>query len=137
MDKIKRNFGIILACFIATFVISSIFSYYLPNGVLRGIFNVLFAVSFIASLFLGTLFFSYLSYSKDNNATSSSLGNRHISAETKREVWRRDRGRCVQCGSQERLEFDHIIPFSKGGSNTARNIQLLCEKCNRTKTNKI
>jgi flagellar biosynthesis chaperone FliJ len=48
-------------------------------------------------------------------------------------VWRRDEGRCVKCGSQENLEFDHIIPFSKGGNSTARNLQLLCEKCNRSK----
>lgn len=52
-------------------------------------------------------------------------------------VWRRDQGKCVRCGSQERLEFDHIIPVSKGGNNTARNIQLLCETCNRQKSNKI
>jgi 5-methylcytosine-specific restriction endonuclease McrA len=48
-------------------------------------------------------------------------------------VWQRDGGRCAKCGSQENLEYDHIIPVSKGGSNTARNIQLLCEKCNRSK----
>lgn len=48
-------------------------------------------------------------------------------------VWQRDQGRCVTCGSQERLEYDHIIPIAKGGSNTARNLQLLCERCNRAK----
>ena len=48
-------------------------------------------------------------------------------------VWQRDRGVCIKCGSPERLEFDHIIPLAKGGSNTARNIQLLCENCNRQK----
>lgn len=63
--------------------------------------------------------------------------SRTISKAVQREVWRRDQGRCVQCDSKERLEFDHIIPFSKGGSNTARNIQLLCEICNRKKYNKI
>ena len=52
-------------------------------------------------------------------------------------VWKRDEGRCVQCGSQENLEFDHIVPVSRGGSNTARNIQLLCETCNRRKSDRI
>jgi len=63
--------------------------------------------------------------------------SRHISKTVQREVWRRDQGRCVECSSKVRLEFDHIIPYSQGGSNTARNIQLLCEKCNRKKSNKI
>lgn len=53
------------------------------------------------------------------------------------EVWRRDNGRCVNCGSNENLEFDHIIPISKGGANTTRNLQLLCEPCNRKKSAKI
>jgi len=52
-------------------------------------------------------------------------------------VWKRDGGRCVQCGSQENLEFDHIIPLARGGGSTARNIQLLCEACNRRKSDNI
>ena len=52
-------------------------------------------------------------------------------------AWRRDEGKCVQCDSNERLEYDHIIPVSKGGSNTVRNIQLLCETCNRQKSDSI
>lgn len=59
--------------------------------------------------------------------------DRYISSGVKVSVWRRDRGQCVECRSQERLEYDHIIPVGKGGSNTERNIQLLCEKCNRQK----
>jgi 5-methylcytosine-specific restriction endonuclease McrA len=45
----------------------------------------------------------------------------------------RDEGRCTSCGGNQNLEFDHIIPLSMGGSNTARNLQLLCERCNRAK----
>ena len=43
----------------------------------------------------------------------------------------------INTGSKENIEFDHIIPFSKGGSNSVNNIQLLCLKCNRAKSNKI
>lgn len=60
-----------------------------------------------------------------------------IPKSVQREVWRRDEGKCTECGSKINLEYDHIIPLSKGGSNTARNIQLLCESCNRKKSNKI
>jgi hypothetical protein len=57
----------------------------------------------------------------------------HISDAVRLFVWQRDEGKCVKCGSKERLEFDHIIPIALGGSNTERNIQLLCESCNRSK----
>jgi hypothetical protein len=63
--------------------------------------------------------------------------SRRISQTVKDKVWRRDEGKCIECGSNEKLEFDHIIPFSKGGANTYRNIQLLCEPCNRSKSDKI
>ena len=52
-------------------------------------------------------------------------------------VWNRDGGKCVYCGSTENLQFDHIIPFSKGGATTIENLQLLCQKCNLEKSNKI
>jgi hypothetical protein len=48
-------------------------------------------------------------------------------------VWRRDQGRCVECSSRENLEYDHVIPVSRGGANTERNLQLLCMQCNRRK----
>jgi 5-methylcytosine-specific restriction endonuclease McrA len=60
-----------------------------------------------------------------------------ISDDVRLFVWQRDEGKCVSCGSRERLEFDHIIPFAEGGSSTERNVQLLCEACNRQKGKKI
>jgi hypothetical protein len=56
-----------------------------------------------------------------------------IPDDTRLFVWQRDRGCCARCGSRERIELDHIVPIAEGGSNTARNIELLCEKCNRAK----
>lgn len=52
-------------------------------------------------------------------------------------VYKRDGGRCVYCGSTQNLQLDHIIPFSKGGATTLENMQLLCQKCNVEKSNKI
>lgn len=62
---------------------------------------------------------------------------RKIPKEIKRQVWKRDKGMCIECGSKLNLEYDHIIPFSKGGSNSVLNIQLLCQKCNNKKRDKI
>tara|TARA_Y100000588_G_scaffold375503_1_gene451933 strand:- start:113 stop:766 length:654 start_codon:yes stop_codon:yes gene_type:complete len=63
--------------------------------------------------------------------------SRHIPEGVKNQVWRRDQGKCSYCGSNENLEYDHIIPHSRGGGNTARNLQLLCESCNRSKSDNI
>jgi len=61
---------------------------------------------------------------------------RSISQQVKNLVWNRNNGKCVECNRNEKLAFDYIIPLSKGGSNTYRNIQLLCEPCINRKTNK-
>ena len=74
---------------------------------------------------------------KVKNDIISDRKTRRITQEVKDKVWNRDGGKCVECGSNEKLEFDHIIPHSKGGANTYRNIQLLCEPCNRSKSAKI
>lgn len=64
--------------------------------------------------------------------------NRFIPTSVKIEVWKRDKGRCVQCGSTDNLHFDHILPFSKGGTSLkAENIQLLCARHNLKKSDKI
>ncbi len=64
--------------------------------------------------------------------------NRIIPTSVKIEVWARDKGKCVKCGSAENLHYDHDLPFSKGGTSlTADNVRILCMKCNLSKSNKI
>jgi hypothetical protein len=64
--------------------------------------------------------------------------NRMIPTFVKLAVWRRDKGQCVQCGSADNLHFDHILPYSKGGTSLkAENIQLLCARHNLKKHAKI
>ena len=67
----------------------------------------------------------------------STNNTRHITQETRNTVWQRCNGKCVECESTSYLEFDHIIPFSKGGSNSENNIQLLCRACNLSKSDRI
>lgn len=68
---------------------------------------------------------------------SASDVSRAIPHDVKVAVWQRDRGKCVQCGESSYLEFDHDIPFSKGGASTVGNIRLLCRRCNLAKGNRI
>jgi 5-methylcytosine-specific restriction endonuclease McrA len=64
--------------------------------------------------------------------------SRIIPTNVKLEVWARDGGRCVTCGATDELHFDHIVPFSKGGTSLkAENIQLLCARHNLEKSAKI
>lgn len=66
------------------------------------------------------------------------LHTRLIPTEVKKEVWKRDKGRCVICGETKNLHFDHELPFSKSGTSlTAENVRLLCMKHNLQKSDKI
>ena len=72
-----------------------------------------------------------------NNLSNFEQRSRNIPASIKKIVWDRDKGKCVLCGSTEYLEFDHDIPFSRGGSNSTENIRILCRNCNRRKSDNI
>jgi hypothetical protein len=92
----------------------------------------------VVSLTLGAI--GYILWKSGNIGDTTKRageGREPIPSHVRKEVWNRDGGRCVRCGSREMLEFDHIVPISKGGSNTARNIELLCQNCNRSKSAKI
>jgi HNH endonuclease len=47
----------------------------------------------------------------------------------RREVWIRDRGRCVDCGIDSGLAFDHVLPVAVGGADTVPNLELRCRQC--------
>ena len=64
--------------------------------------------------------------------------SRQISAVTQRRVLRRDNYICQICHKpipDNEVNFDHIIPWSKGGSSDESNIRLLCESCNKSRGN--
>ena len=64
--------------------------------------------------------------------------NRIIPNDVKLAVWKRDKGKCVVCGSNDNLHFDHDIPFSKGGTSLkTENIQLMCARHNLNKHDRI
>jgi tetratricopeptide (TPR) repeat protein len=56
-----------------------------------------------------------------------------IPLEVKQKVFERDGGRCVECGSNFDIQYDHDIPHSLGGADTVENIRILCATCNRCK----
>jgi hypothetical protein len=63
---------------------------------------------------------------------------RVIPSHIKVEVWKRDKGQCVICGLRDELHFDHVVPYSKGGTSArAENVQLLCARHNLSKSDKI
>jgi hypothetical protein len=63
---------------------------------------------------------------------------RVIPTAIKIDVWRRDKGKCQECGATDELHFDHVLPYSKGGTSlTAENVQLLCARHNLQKRDRI
>jgi 5-methylcytosine-specific restriction endonuclease McrA len=63
-------------------------------------------------------------------------GSRHIPAAVKREVWKRDEGRCAfvggqhRCGERNFLEYHHLVPHADGGPPSAANLELRCRAHN-------
>ena len=139
-------------CVVHIFLILLLFIFFTIVSIIGGIVPLLDGfVQLIIAVIILVAFIVYFNKKYDKELEESQQAKEKIQiienkSTTEREripsgvrqnVWKRDGGKCVMCGSRERLEYDHIIPISKGGSNTERNIELLCEKCNRNKSDKI
>lgn len=66
-----------------------------------------------------------------------------MTSKLRQQIKERDDFTCKNCGNSTHkepnllLEIDHIIPVSKGGFTEERNLQTLCWKCNRSKSDKL
>ena len=72
----------------------------------------------------------------EQRLTNKKKPYRYIDNKNKNHILNKYKHKCNLCGSKDRLEFDHIIPVSKGGKSTADNLQILCKSCNIKKSNK-
>ena len=67
------------------------------------------------------------------------LGIRAFTDKMKREAYERQCGICTKCGCRfeiDEMEGDHILAWSKGGTTTADNCQMLCRRCNAVKSDR-
>jgi HNH endonuclease len=70
------------------------------------------------------------------------MGRAYISVELDRRVRAAARNRCGYCLSPQhlvmaRLEIEHFVPLSKGGTNDESNLWLACPLCNRAKGDRV
>ena len=101
--------------------------------------------TFCVVLFLPLLSLEILRIPGERDSSSDNDRSRYIPKKVREFVFHRDGGMCAnsECKTMisysglslvmYNLEFDHIIPFARGGSNTEANVQLLCRACNRAK----
>jgi len=76
---------------------------------------------------------------KQNRRAAEAKAEGDFKSEDILRIFDMQRGRCGICSKKKDLpdmHVDHIEPISKGGSNWPRNLQLLCKKCNLSKSAK-
>jgi hypothetical protein len=97
------------------------------TGLVLGIIAALVVVIFVGAL----------SGASSGTTAPAARSSRSIPQDVKIAVAVRDEGLCQHCGtSAGPMQYDHVIPFSMGGDNSVENIQLLCHRCNRAKSNR-
>lgn len=130
-------FVIILFYIVARVSEPNWFTKFYTNDLIIIIFLIIFLILVWIRIRLGSGSIYFSSNPVWETPSEDREDSRYVTSEVKRIVWERDGGKCVICGSHRDLEYDHIIPFSRGGGNSENNIQILCETCNRKKSGKI
>jgi hypothetical protein len=143
MRSSKKNWEVVIGA-TAGFFIAWVFLTLLCAVVVLGFFYMIFPPLY--RVFMETPLFTFASFfvilgilmvPLGFNMAMGRLGDtsphrsRRVPDSVKRYVYERDGGRCRQCYGTTDLEYDHIVPFSQGGNNSANNIRLLCRDCNR------
>jgi len=83
-------------------------------------------------------------YPKHMKTAKGTIKRSNIPIWVKKAVYHRDKGRCVFCNTDltylvntiTAINYDHIVPLDSNGANDPCNIQLSCEKCNKSKSNR-
>jgi len=66
------------------------------------------------------------------------LSIRAFTPKMSRMAYERQKGVCPRCKRHfeiDKMQADHITPWSKGGKTIPENCQMLCSDCNRRKSN--
>lgn len=92
---------------------------------IRNTFNYQLKTKKEVELQVGKLYRDWISKQKKKMFTRAG-----VNKDLRKLILERDNYTCQICGSKEELTIDHIIPFSKGGSNHPDNLQTLCKTCN-------
>jgi hypothetical protein len=81
---------------------------------------------------------------KRRMARKRAMDSRHIAAHVRQAVWERDGGHCTfvgtngrRCPARDHLEFDHAVPFARGGEATAANLRLRCRAHNQYEAERV
>lgn len=72
---------------------------------------------------------------KQISSNRQQINRKQISDHILAFVLQRDLNKCVLCGDDSNLQFDHILPVSKGGNNEPENLRILCQQCNQSRGN--
>ena len=123
----------LIALFISLTLLIAVFVYFM-------VYYFGLIPTFDINIFFGLCFVLLITLFATQISKRNRLGRRQqISGDVRHAVYVRDNYRCRMCGKGDEdydLQIDHIKPVSKGGTNHIRNLQTLCEDCNKEKGNK-